>query len=145
MISGMDEDASRDEETSVSGEVDPADLLMQEQSRLHAYARLEMGPLLRAKEGTDDIVQSVYREVLQRIDKQGFPGEALARKWLYKKCMQKILDRAQYHRAQRRDVRRRREESNPRTTDAPPMATTSPRRRFSPRTRRRTAEGESSR
>lgn len=75
--------------------------------RLHAYVRLRMGPALRAREGTLDVVQSVCREVLADV-RNGFEyrGEAAFRGWLFQAALNKIRDRHRYHDAEKRQALR---------------------------------------
>jgi RNA polymerase sigma-70 factor (ECF subfamily) len=75
--------------------------------RLHAYLRLQMGAVLRAREGSMDLVQSVCREVLSDL-RQGFEyrGEAPFHAWLFKVALNKVRDRCRHHAALRRDARR---------------------------------------
>ncbi|MBK8979364.1 MAG: sigma-70 family RNA polymerase sigma factor [Planctomycetes bacterium] len=83
------------------------DLLADYLPRLHAYVRLRMGPALRAREGTLDVVQSVCREVLGDV-RQGFDyrGESAFLGWLMQAALNKIRDRHRYHAAQKRDAAR---------------------------------------
>ena len=73
---------------------------------LRAYVRVQGGPLLRAKEESTDIVQSVCREVLEKLDRFRYPSEAGFRHWLYTTALRKIRDRYDYYLAAKRDVRR---------------------------------------
>lgn len=73
---------------------------------LRAYVRVQGGALLRAKEESTDIVQSVCREVLEKIDRFRYPSEAGFRQWLYTTALRKIRDRYDYYLAAKRDVRR---------------------------------------
>ena len=51
-----------------------------------------MGPQLRAKESASDLVQSVCREVLGRLDRFQHGGEAGFRHWLYATALRKVRD-----------------------------------------------------
>jgi RNA polymerase sigma-70 factor (ECF subfamily) len=73
---------------------------------LRAYIRLRMGPRIRAREESTDLVQSVCREVLQHADRFEHGGETGFRHWLYRTAMRKISDRDDYHGAARRNVAR---------------------------------------
>ncbi len=81
-------------------------LLQRHMPGLRAYVRLRSGAMLRAKESSSDLVQSVCRDVLQNIDTFRFPGEAAFRGWLYTTAMRKIADRAEYWSAGKRDAAR---------------------------------------
>ncbi len=73
---------------------------------LRAYVRLRCGPVLRAKESASDIVQSACRDVLQNIGQFRYGGEAGFKAWLYEAATRKILDRAEYWGAGKRDAAR---------------------------------------
>lgn len=81
-------------------------LLLRHLGALRAYVRLRSGPALRAREGTCDIVQSVCRDLLGRLDEFRYPGEAAFRAWLYVTAQRKIADKAEHWSAQKRDVER---------------------------------------
>lgn len=83
------------------------DLIARHVPRLHAYVRLRMGPGLRAREGTMDIVQSVCREALGDV-RRGFDyrGEAAFVAWLLQAALNKLRDRHRFHAAAKRDVAR---------------------------------------
>lgn len=90
-----------------SGAVD--ELLVRHISRLRAYVRLRMGQLVRSKESSEDLVQSICREVLEGIDRFEYRGEASFRHWLFRRAEHKIIDRGRFHRRQRRDPGREQE------------------------------------
>ncbi len=73
---------------------------------LRAFVRLRMGKMIRAREASCDLVQSVAREVLQRADRFKHGGETGFKQWLYKTAQRKIANRAEYWQAGRRDVAR---------------------------------------
>ncbi|MFG0317663.1 MAG: sigma-70 family RNA polymerase sigma factor [Planctomycetota bacterium JB042] len=73
---------------------------------LRAYVRLRCGAELRARESASDIVQSACRDVLENLDRYRWNGEAGFRAWLYATALRKIVDRAHYWNAEKRDVRR---------------------------------------
>jgi RNA polymerase sigma-70 factor (ECF subfamily) len=74
---------------------------------LHAFVRLQTGPLLRAEESCADLVQSVCREVLEDLSAFDYRGEAAFRQWLFKQALSKIRHRYRHYTAAKRDVRRR--------------------------------------
>jgi RNA polymerase sigma-70 factor (ECF subfamily) len=71
-------------------------LLVQHLPGLQAWLRLRMGPLLRARETPEDLVQSVAREVLGDLGRFEWRGEAAFRHWLYVKAQRKLIDRARF-------------------------------------------------
>jgi RNA polymerase sigma-70 factor, ECF subfamily len=73
---------------------------------LSAFVRLRAGPLLRARESSSDLVQSVCREVLEHVDRYQYKSEGLFKQWLFTTAARKIADRCDHVQAQRRDVRR---------------------------------------
>ena len=81
-------------------------LLIQHLPKLQAFVRLRMGPQLRAKEGSADLVQSTCREVLEHIDRFQYRGEAGFKNWLYTTAMRKIVNRHEFYTAQKRDAGR---------------------------------------
>ncbi len=80
-------------------------LLQQHYPALRAYVRLHRGDLIRSKEDSTDIVQSVCREVLQQLHHFRFAGEDGFRRWLFTTATRKICDRYDYYLAAKRDVR----------------------------------------
>ncbi|HTE06076.1 MAG TPA: sigma-70 family RNA polymerase sigma factor [Planctomycetota bacterium] len=80
------------------------DLLHLHLPALRAFVRLRCGPLLRAKESSSDIVQSVCRELLVGLDRYVYPGEAGFKGWLFTAAARKIADRAEYWQAGKRDA-----------------------------------------
>ena len=73
---------------------------------LHAFVRLRAGPVLRGKESSSDLVQSVCRELLQNLDRVRYGGEQGFKRWLYTAALRKIVNRAEYWQAERRNVGR---------------------------------------
>lgn len=73
---------------------------------LRAYVRLRTGPTLRARESVSDVVQSTCREVLENLDRFRWGGETGFRRWLYATALRRILNKHEFHTAQRRDVGR---------------------------------------
>lgn len=73
---------------------------------LRAYVRLRAGPTVRARESVSDLVQSTCREVLANVDRFRWGGEVGFRRWLYASALRRIVDKHEFHRAQKRDVER---------------------------------------
>ena len=73
---------------------------------IRAFVRIRAGRLLRARETESDIVQSACREVLIDLPERSLEDESEVRRWLFTAAMRKIIDRARYHEADKRDARR---------------------------------------
>lgn len=75
---------------------------------LERYARRHAGDLVVAKESGADLVQSVCRELLDRLGSERFEyrGEAEFKQWLYQAALLKIRNRRRYYLADRRDAGR---------------------------------------
>ena len=83
-------------------------LLQQHLEGLRRYLDQHAGDLVGAKESSSDLVQSVCREVLERLatDRLHYQGEAEFRSWLYGAALLKVKKRRRYYRSARRDVAR---------------------------------------
>lgn len=95
-------DASRGDRAALE------ELLQQQLPGLRAYVRLRCGETVRLKESCSDLVQSVCREVLADLGGFEYRGEAAFRQWLYQAAERKIIDRARYWQAEKRDLSRER-------------------------------------
>jgi RNA polymerase sigma-70 factor (ECF subfamily) len=73
---------------------------------VRAFVRCHMGPQLRARESTSDVVQSVCRELLLHHDAFRHPDENGFQAWLFTTARRKIANRARDLVQQKRDVRR---------------------------------------
>ncbi len=73
---------------------------------VRAYVRCHMGPELRARESTSDVVQSVCRELLLHRDAFQHPDENGFQAWLFTTARRKIANRARDLLQQKRDARR---------------------------------------
>jgi RNA polymerase sigma factor (sigma-70 family) len=73
---------------------------------LLAFVRLRAGKVVRDRESHSDLVQSVCRELLAGREGFTYRGENEFRNWLYTAVLRKVVERARYHRAQKRDVAR---------------------------------------
>lgn len=107
MRDGTEKDSSTLADLAAAG--DPAalaELIERHLPGLRAFVRLRAGPVVRAREGESDIVQSACREVLQHADRFQHRGEAGFKRWLYTTALRKILNKDEFHRAERRDVGR---------------------------------------
>lgn len=92
--------ASRGEQAAV------AELLERHLPWLRTFVSLRMGPLLRAREESMDLVQSVCGEILSHLERYQYQGEVNFRRWLAATAMRTIANRQQHQQAQKRDVRR---------------------------------------
>lgn len=80
-----------------------ADLMERHLPALQAYVRLQLGPKLRAREGSADLVQSVCRELLKDQKQFRYEGDAAFRAWLYTQAIRKIRHRAGHWAAAKRE------------------------------------------
>lgn len=79
------------------------ELLERHLPRLRAFIRLRCTKALRDHESCSDLAQSVCREVLAKIERFEYRGEAAFCGWLFTKALSKIQGRARYYGAQKRD------------------------------------------
>jgi RNA polymerase sigma-70 factor (ECF subfamily) len=73
---------------------------------LRAYVSQRLGNLVRAREDTADVVQSVCRELLLGLDGFEYRGEGAFRSWLYTTAVRKIVEKHARYGAQKRDGQR---------------------------------------
>jgi RNA polymerase sigma-70 factor, ECF subfamily len=83
-----------------------ARLLERHLPSVRAFVRCHMGPQLRARESSSDVVQSVCRELLLHKDAFQHPDENGFQAWLFTTARRKIANRARDMMQQKRDVRR---------------------------------------
>ena len=81
-------------------------LLERHLESLRGFIDRRTGKLLRCRESSSDLVQSVCREVLERADRFRHRGEARFRNWLYATATRKIKNRITYFRAEMRNGER---------------------------------------
>lgn len=74
--------------------------------RLRDFVRLRAGPILRARESTEDVVQSTVREVYEARAGIHYTNEPAFRRYLLTLATHKIIDKSRHHRAQRRTPER---------------------------------------
>ena len=90
-----------------AGDADAAgELLRQHLPGLRAFVRLRHGALLRARESSSDLVQSICREALGDLGDLRGDDERSFKRWLYACALHKLAGRREYHRAERRDADR---------------------------------------
>lgn len=73
---------------------------------MQAFVRANMGPMLRARESTSDLVQSVCREVLAQRARFRHPSAHGFAAWVFTIARRKIANRASELQAQKRDAAR---------------------------------------
>lgn len=74
--------------------------------KLHAFVQARLGARLRQRESTQDVVQSVCRELVEHGDKFDYRGEERFLAWLFLAARNKIREKHRRHGAQRRDLGR---------------------------------------
>jgi RNA polymerase sigma-70 factor, ECF subfamily len=70
--------------------------------RILSYVRMRMGPSLRARLDSGDILQATLLKSFQRFDEFRGPGAPALMAWLARIAEREILDRADYHQRARR-------------------------------------------
>ncbi|MBK8979279.1 MAG: sigma-70 family RNA polymerase sigma factor [Planctomycetes bacterium] len=100
----MNEDRTRTlVEAASRGEPPAIDaLLAQHLPRLRAYVRLRMGPGLRMREGSMDVVQSVCRELIEHLDGFRYEGEQEFLGWLFTTALNKLREKQRFHHREKR-------------------------------------------
>jgi len=78
---------------------------------LRAFIRLRTDIPLRLRESTSDLVQSTCREVLSDLSQFEYRGPARFRNWMFTVALNKIREKARFHRAERRDPAREQQPS----------------------------------
>jgi RNA polymerase sigma factor (sigma-70 family) len=106
MTEKLDPEELKSPEPGGTREPELTDLLLQHHGALVAFVRIHLGAALRAREETEDLVQSVFRDVLEHPGSFQFQGEKAFRGWLFTRCIHKIQEKARYHQAARRDMRK---------------------------------------
>lgn len=103
-------DAERIDELSraaAEGDRDALEALLETyHSELHAFIRLRYGQLVKGRESSHDLAQSVCREILENANRFQHGGDHGFRRWLFTTALRKINDRRSYYLAAKRDVLR---------------------------------------
>ncbi|MCR9248363.1 MAG: sigma-70 family RNA polymerase sigma factor [bacterium] len=73
---------------------------------LEAFLRAQVGRALAARESISDLAQSACREVLDDLGSLEFRSEDAFRAYLFLQASRKVVDRARFHRMEKRDSRR---------------------------------------
>jgi RNA polymerase sigma-70 factor (ECF subfamily) len=103
----MTDDVGKLAELAAKGDRAALDKLLERYlPELRAFVRLRAGAVVRARESSSDIVQSVCREVIQHADRFQFPSEPAFKQWLYTTALRKIVNRKEFYLAQKRDAMR---------------------------------------
>jgi RNA polymerase sigma-70 factor (ECF subfamily) len=100
----MTDDTLELSQRAARGDRQAIDLLIERNlSGLRAFVRLRAGPLVRARESSSDLVQSVCREVLENSERFQHASESAFRQWLYTTALRKIDHRRDYWAAEKRN------------------------------------------
>jgi RNA polymerase sigma-70 factor (ECF subfamily) len=92
---------------ATEGDRDALDELLQRyMPQLHAFVHARLGPSLRARESSADVVQSVCRELLSARDRFDFQGEDRFRAWLFTAALNKVRERHRRLHSDKRDIER---------------------------------------
>jgi len=104
----LDEDAAQElVEAAARGEGRAVERLLERHlPGLRAFVRLRADRVVRAKESSSDLVQSVCREVLEHMDRFQYRSETGFKQWLYRTAERKIIDRFRYYNAAKRAANR---------------------------------------
>jgi RNA polymerase sigma-70 factor (ECF subfamily) len=81
-------------------------LLVRYLPQMHAFVHARLGPGLRPRESSLDVVQSVCRQLLASRPAFEFRGEERFRAWLFTAALNKIRERHRRAHDAKRDVRR---------------------------------------
>ncbi len=84
-------------------------LLLSYLPQLHAFVHARLGPGLRARESSLDVVQSVCRQLLAARSSFDFRGEDRFRAWLFTAALNKVREKHRRLHGEKRDVAREQE------------------------------------
>ena len=102
----MVDDGNRLFEQATRGDPNALDqLLVHHLPQLHAYVHARLGPELRGRESSLDVVQSVCRELLG-APRPVWNGEDRFRAWLFTSALNKLRERYRRAHADKRDIGR---------------------------------------
>lgn len=102
----MADDSSRLFEQATGGDQQALDqLLVRYLPQLHAYVHVRLGPALRRRESSLDVVQSVCRELLS-AERPAWNGEDRFRAWLFTSALNKLRERHRRAYSGKRDLSR---------------------------------------
>ena len=95
---------------ATQGDRDALDQLLQRYlPQLHAFVHARLGPGLRARESSLDVVQSVCRQLLSAREGFDFRGEDRFRAWLFTAALNKVREKHRRLHSGKRDVGREEE------------------------------------
>ncbi len=90
-----------------AGDADALDKLIRRHlPGLRAFVRARSGPVLRMRESSSDLVQTVCREALRSLKDYQWRGEGSFRYWLFTVATHKLTNKADYHGAEKRNPAR---------------------------------------
>jgi RNA polymerase sigma factor (sigma-70 family) len=98
-------DGTKDDSDPMSPERG-ARILEESYKRLRYHIRRRMGSHLRRRETSSDLLQSVCRVALLGLQRRRFANPKHFCRWLFCLATRKTIERARYHYAARRDLRR---------------------------------------
>ncbi len=81
-------------------------LLVEYLPQVHAFVHARLGPALRPRESSMDVVQSVCRQLLSSRQLFEFRGELRFRAWLFTAALNKLREKSRRMRDQKRDIAR---------------------------------------
>ncbi len=100
----MDEDTQRLFAQATGGDESALDELLQRYlPQLHAFVHARLGPGLRERESSLDVVQSVCRQLLAARGVFEFRGEDRFRAWLFTAALNKVREKHRRNHGARRD------------------------------------------
>lgn len=103
----MPADETRLYDLATKGDADALDQLLQQYlPQLRAFVQARLGPSMRARESSLDVVQSVCRQLLGAREGFDFQGEDRFRAWLFTAALNKIRERHRRLHSGKRDVER---------------------------------------
>lgn len=103
----MTEPADQLFDDAAGGDEQALDQLLQRYlPQLRAFVQARLGPQLRARESSGDVVQSVCRQALEQRERFDFRGEERFRAWLFTVALNKLRKRHRRLHSGRRDVAR---------------------------------------
>lgn len=99
----MQADAAQLFDRATTGDPEALEALLERYlPQLHAFVHARLGPRLRARESTVDVVQSVCRQLLANRSLFDFRGEERFRAWLFRSALNKLREKHRRLKAERR-------------------------------------------
>lgn len=115
----MDLDAGRLFDQAAKGDAVALDGLLERYlPQLHAFVRARLGPGLRRRESSVDVVQSVCRQLLATRQAFEFHGEERFRAWLFTCALNKVREKHRRHKGALRALEREDADVDPDTVPA---------------------------